>query len=292
MDQVKETEVQVQEGNEFVITRSKGFSYITYLKIVSKVVFGDGAVAIETAKKWFYFIKGKPKSINVDYNAIASVELKTAFAFWDLLFSMIFLIMFVSSHEIWWLVLIAVFIFCSFGKNIVISRNNGPKIIIPADGIGSDNELIKNICGFFEKKVPGITNPGLENKPQGLKVLDVLPFKTLVEGKFSPGTIESNPTLKKMVPYAYANVIGLSLIAVIVIIGILAAGPSTASLEKEVWAAIEEQQDIQITDLKLIKIEKGIYTGVVTAKTFIGGTRDLNVTVVTDGRNIQWELNY
>lgn len=286
MDDVKET--LVQEGNEFVITRSKGFSYITYLKIASKVIFGDDAVNIETTKNWFYFIKGKPRSMNVDYKTITNVEVKTTFAFWDLLFSVFFFISFISSQEIWWLVLIAIFMFCSFGKNVVISRNNGPKVLIPADGIGSDKDLLKNICESFEKR---ITNASEKvEKTKGKKILELLPFKTLLEGKISPETIEGNPTLKKIVPHA--NLIGLGLLAVIAIIVILSAGPSTARLEKDVWAGIEEQQNIEITDLKLIKIEKGIYTGIVTAKTIFGTTTNLNVTVVTDGRNIQWEITY
>ena len=144
-------------SNEFTITRSKGFSYITYLNIVSKISFDDDAAGIETAKNWFYFIKGKPRPMNIDYKTITNVEVKTTFSFWDLLFSILFLIMFISSHEIWLLVFTAVFVFCSYGKNVVISRNNGPKIIIPADGIGSDKVLINNICDKIKAKCPNIT---------------------------------------------------------------------------------------------------------------------------------------
>jgi hypothetical protein len=259
MAEEKTTENENSGGNEFVITRSKGFSYVTYLNISSKVLIGDNEAVIETNKKWLYFIKGKQKTVSLDYKSITNVEVKTMFAFWDLLFSILFLFAFISSLDIGWLVFFAVFMICSFGKNIVISRNNLPKVIIPADGIGSDKELIKNVCDGIRAKMPDIGEPAAVNTDttdsKKTNILDALPFKTMVEQRIPSEKIESNPTLKKVMPYM--NVIGVGVIAVIVVFVLLFSGPSTGSLEKRVWTEVEEQENIEVTDLKLVKIQKG-----------------------------------
>jgi hypothetical protein len=101
--------------------------------------------------------------------------------------------------------------------------------------------------------------------------------------------LEDNQILKKM--DSHKKLIGICFIAVIIITIIVAtASPSTSKLEKAVWTSIEEQQNIQITDLKLVKLSKDNYSGIVTAKTIFGGSKTFNVTVVTDGKNIIWQL--
>lgn len=280
--------------NKLVITRSKGFSYLTYLKISTGILLKDNEATIETNKKWLYFIKGKQKTVSLDYKTITNIEVKTVLAFWDLLFAMLFLVTFVSSKDVWLLIIFAVFLICSFGKNIVISRNNLPKVIIPADGIGSDKEVIKNICDDIRARMPDIGEPTGVNidtaDSKKTNILDALPFKSIVEQRIPSEKIENNPTLKKLMPHM--NIIGVGIIAIIVFLVLLFSGPSTAGLEKRIWAGIEEQQNIEVTDLKLIKIQRGVYTGIVEAKTILGTTASFDITVVTDGRNVQWEINY
>jgi hypothetical protein len=217
MAEEKTNEKQDQVTNEFVITRSKGFSYLTYLNIISKILIGDNEVTIETNKKWFYFVKEKRKTVSIDYKSITNIEVKTIFAFWDLLFSILFLFAFISSFDIWWLALIIIFLICSFEKNIIISLNNFPKIIIPADGIGLDKELIKNICEAFKMKTmafEGSVSEKTESEDANKSnILDVLPFKTMVEEKLSPEKIENNLTLKKVMPHI--NLIG-GVVAIII----------------------------------------------------------------------------
>jgi hypothetical protein len=222
----KSNEEQNQKVNEFVMTRSKGFSYLAYLNIVSKISFGDNEATIETDKKWLYFIKGKQKTVSFDYKSIANVEVKTVFAFWDLLFSILFLIAFFSTHELWLLALIAVFMLCSFGKNIAISQNNLPKIIIPVDGIGSDKQLIKNICEAIKTKAVNLQEPTTVNLgSKKANVLDALPFKTMVEEKIPPETIENNQTLKKIIPHI--NLIAVGLIVILVLLGSLTSSANS-----------------------------------------------------------------
>ncbi|MDR0474133.1 MAG: hypothetical protein LBH43_10740 [Treponema sp.] len=113
---------------------------------------------------------------------------------------------------------------------------------------------------------------------------------TMFTANISTMALEDNQILKKM--DSHKKLIGICFIAVLIITIIVAtASPSTSKLEKAVWTSIEEQQNIQITDLKLVKLSKGNYSGIVTAKTIFGGSKTFNVTVVTDGRNIKWQLD-
>jgi hypothetical protein len=219
-------EKQNQNENEFVIRRNKGFSNITYLSIVSKIVMGDNAATLETSKRWIYFIKGTPRTISIDYNSITSIEVKTIFSFWDLIFAVFFLIVFISTLEIWLLALIVLFLLCSFGRNIEISRNNRRKIIIPADGIGSEKQVIMNICDVIRSKAANIGDPApgsTESKKQN--ILDSLPFKTLIERKIPREKIENNPALKTIVPHS--NLIAVWLIVLMVLIGGIASSTNS-----------------------------------------------------------------
>jgi uncharacterized membrane protein YhaH (DUF805 family)/predicted RNA-binding Zn-ribbon protein involved in translation (DUF1610 family) len=103
--------------------------------------------------------------------------------------------------------------------------------------------------------------------------------------------LDKNPTLKKHIPHL--KLIGACFIAVILILVVVFSigYTSTSKLEKQVWATVEQQQNMQLTDLKLVKIGKGYYTGIITAKTIFGGTVNLDITVVSDGRNLKYEIN-
>jgi hypothetical protein len=110
---------------------------------------------------------------------------------------------------------------------------------------------------------------------------------SIIERIIPPEVIEGNKTLKKIAPHAH--LIGLGFLAVIALIVMLAVqGPSTAKLEKQVLAAMAKEYTV--TDIRLIKISKGNYTGTVTGTTVLGRTVNLKVNVITDGRNIQWEI--
>jgi hypothetical protein len=202
---------------DYFISRRKGFSYLTYQIIISKISIGDNEAKVETNKKWFYFIKGTPKTVSIDYKSITGVDVKTMFAFWDLLFSAIFFFAVVLSSDKWWLFTMVIFMLCSFGKNIEISRNGLPKIIIPVDGMGPAKELIKNICEDFKIKMTTIGGTVSEKtESTGTKkenFLDMLPFRTMVEERLSSEEIEANQTLKKIMPYI--NLIGLVATAIV-----------------------------------------------------------------------------
>jgi hypothetical protein len=99
---------------------------------------------------------------------------------------------------------------------------------------------------------------------------------------------ETPVEIRKIIPHA--SIFALGLIFIIIEIVLLASGPSSASLEKKVLASIRENYEYDATDLKLIKIEKGKYTGMVTVSIY-GIPTTLDVDVVTDGRNFQWRIN-
>jgi hypothetical protein len=297
-DSVKDSvAVETKTENEVAITRHKGFSYVTYLKIFSKIIFGDTGINVETKKDWFYFIKGKPKTISVNYNEITKIEVKTVFAFWDLLFSIILLIALLAEFEIWLLVVFVIFLLCAYGKSINISLANGLKVKIPADGIGSDKALIKTIFETIQSKIPEqntaatATSDPKEKKPEAtgsvFKFLDILPFKGLAEEKIPKKVIEGNSFIKKIIPFTNLIVIGL-----VIIIGIFAlSGESTASLEKRVLQNMRIEHDLDVVDINLVKVRKGYYTGIMKARTMFETTANYTINVVTDGRNFMWEYN-
>jgi hypothetical protein len=154
---MQDTSSQAVTDKEVIITRSKGFWYIMYLKIISRVFFSEESMKIDTTKNWLYFIKGTPSSVSIDYKSIVSLEVKKVFGIWDLIFAGIFLINWLFFDlDIWWLLLTALFVLSAFGKSIIISLNNNLKVIIPADGLGIDTQLIKQICDQVKAHAPQV----------------------------------------------------------------------------------------------------------------------------------------
>jgi hypothetical protein len=269
---------------------------VIYLKIFSKIIFGDTGINVETKKDWLYFIKGKPKTTSIGYNEITNIEVKTVFAFWDLLVAIVLFIALLAEFEIWTLIIFAVFLLCAYGKIINISLANGSRIKIPADGIGPDKELIKTICETIQSKIPeqnidaATAMPEVKDKelkPTNsiLKLLDILPFRNFAEEKLPKKVIEGNSFIKKIIPFTNLIVVGL-----ILVIGIFAlSGESTASLEKRVLENMRNEYDMDVMSINLVKVEKGRYTGFMKARTIFDTTESIGVDVLTDGRSFVWE---
>jgi hypothetical protein len=212
---------------------------------VNTSVFCDNSVNIDTSKKWLYFITGKPKNVLLDYSNISNIEIKTKFAIWDLLFAILFIFVFFLEFDIWWIILAALCAVCSFGKNIIISlQNNTEPIIIPADGIGSDNKLIKNISESIRKRSPNIHPENAETMVKNSKktvILNALPFKSFVESKIPSEKIEGNATLKTVVQHT--NIIAIGLIILILIFIGLGNSPVDRAI-KDLEKTVAEMESI------------------------------------------------
>jgi hypothetical protein len=134
-------EIKAKNPNEFEFSKAKGFSYINYCTKTSKVILEENGLTVNMSSKWFYFIKGKNKTAKVDYQSIDKIESKVHFSFWDLLFGLVFLGILAISQEITWLVPAVIWLFCAFGKNIIIRLKNNSNVVIMSEGIGQQKEI-------------------------------------------------------------------------------------------------------------------------------------------------------
>jgi hypothetical protein len=282
---VTDEKVKSSAGNDFIITKGKFLYYFGNPKITSKIFLGDDKLDIVTEKKVLYFINTASSSNSIDYETISKVEVKPKFTIWYLFLSAFVFISSALTFSPLLLVLIPIFLIFSYSKKIVISHSNIRTLVIPADAFGKDKAVIKDFCIAFRKRaqnLPEIKDVSLND----LKIAKVLPFKAIID-KIVPPNVE-NPVVKKLVPYA--NAVGVGLISIIVFI-IIAANSATARLEDFIKKDIIAEKNVAVKSVNLIKIQKGIYTGNVEVET-IYGTEFLTVTVVTDGRNYQWEIEY
>jgi hypothetical protein len=146
----KNQEVQ----NEIEFSKTKGFSYINYCTIKTAVTFNENDVSLNKSTKWFYVFGGKPNPTTIDYNSIENVEVKTHFSIGDLIFALFFFVMWPVTGEIWLAAFTLVFLFCSYGKNIIITRKDSVKTIIMSEGLGQGDELALFCKKMSEKGIP------------------------------------------------------------------------------------------------------------------------------------------
>jgi hypothetical protein len=210
--------------------------------------------------------KGNP--VTIPLSSIASIQNGRSFSISTLIkfiggglllfFWLLFLIHFVVGFIAF---LISVFIgFClAFPGTLIIIRKDGTKFT----------------TRFYGKA---------KNNPEYERFVN-----KIFTANISAMTLDDNQILKKI--DNHKKLIGICLIALLVItIIVTAASPSTSKLEKDVWTSIEEELNIQISDLQLIKLSKGKYSGTLTIYTIAGGYT-FDITVVTDGKKFTWQLD-
>jgi hypothetical protein len=145
-------EETVETTNEFEFSKTKGFGSMNYGVISSKIVLHETDFTIENKSRWFFFIKGKGLTETIPYESLDSVEVKTNFAKGDLISGIIIFLIALFTSQYWGLLFVAMLVFCSYSKNIVISKkNSSSKITILSEGIG-ENETIAKFCAAIEKK--------------------------------------------------------------------------------------------------------------------------------------------
>lgn len=151
--------------NEMAFSKTKGFGNINYAVAGTKVNFGETGLSIEQTNKVLFF-KGKPKTSVVDYGSIAQVEVKTNFAKGDLIsgiiigvFAIILALTGAFGEEGTGIlagpIIIAVFVFCAYGKNIVLTRKDSTKVVIMSEGFGQGDEIEAFRKNLTEKGVAG-----------------------------------------------------------------------------------------------------------------------------------------
>jgi hypothetical protein len=154
-------DVHQANPNEMVFTKTKGFGSMNYAVVSSKVNIGDTGFSVERTNKVLFF-KGNPQTTAVDYGQIENVEVKTNFAKGDLvsgiilgLLAIIFALTGAFGEEgpgiLAGPLIIAVMVFCAYGKNIVVTRKDFSKVVIMSEGLGQGKE-IETFCKKLAEK--------------------------------------------------------------------------------------------------------------------------------------------
>ena len=127
--------------NEVTFSKTKGFGSINYGSVTTKALFSETSVLVERIGRVLFF-KGKPKTDTVEYNAIESVAIKNHFSIGDLISGAIcFVLGIVFDQFIFGLIVLAVLVFCSWGKNIVLTKKNGGKINLLSEAFAQSEEI-------------------------------------------------------------------------------------------------------------------------------------------------------
>jgi hypothetical protein len=139
---------------EFQFSKVKGFGSINYGSRISKVTLDDTHLSVESVRKIF-FVKGKPKTDTAEYSAIDKVEVRTNFAKGDFISAIICLILTIAFWEengFYGVFVVALLVFCSYGKNIIVTKKDKSKIVIMSEGIGAKKEIV-DFCGILNEKI-------------------------------------------------------------------------------------------------------------------------------------------
>lgn len=131
-----------------------GFSYITYLKKKSDVAILSDKLKITVQNFILGAFPNSPKSMEVAFSNIKSVSLSSKINWFDLVFSMLFIIVTLISMSFWPLLLTALFLWRTFNTCVSITDHQGNIIRILT---GS-----KAVANDFVQKVTQVVNTYLE----------------------------------------------------------------------------------------------------------------------------------
>jgi hypothetical protein len=146
--------VQNPAAKEFKFSKVKGFGSVNYGRRISKVVMDTTILSVESVGKIFFFT-GKSKTYTAEYSSIDKVEVKKNFAKGDLISAIICLILTIAFWEengFYGLFVVALLVFCSYGKNIIITKKDKSKIPIMSEGFGEKKD-IDEFCRVLNERI-------------------------------------------------------------------------------------------------------------------------------------------
>jgi hypothetical protein len=123
-------------------------------------------------------------------------------------------------------------------------------------------------------------SPQSANRLSNNDFISKLPFKKMAE--------RNKNIPPKILPFINHIAVGIIILLVVGVFFGIFSGTSTGQLEKQVLKSIQEQ--FTATDVKLVKINKNLYSGIVYGETAYGLPIQKPIVVVSDGRNFQWEF--
>lgn len=119
--------------NEFDFAKVKGFGNANFVWHDTKVLIEETYLSIEHIRKILFF-KGKPNTAVVNFSDLDRIERKGHFSKGDFISGIIIGIISIATAQIWGLLATAFLVFFSYGKNIIVVRKDGSKVIIPCGG--------------------------------------------------------------------------------------------------------------------------------------------------------------
>jgi hypothetical protein len=137
--------------NEFEFEKVKGFGVYNFVWYNTKVVVGETSFSVEYVRKILFF-KGKPSTVVINFDDLDRVERKNHFSKSDLISGIIIAIISIVTMQFWGLLVTAFLVFFSWGKNIVVFRKGGSKIVIQCGGPLSGGGQAE-----FDRMIPMLT---------------------------------------------------------------------------------------------------------------------------------------
>lgn len=147
---IKKVEVE-KAPNEFGFEKVKGFGPYNFVWHNTKVLVEETSLPIAHTRK-VMFGKGKTDTSVVNFADLDRIEWKGHFSKGDLISGIIIGIISIATGQMYGLLFTAFLIFFSYGKNIIIVRKDGSKVIIQCGGPLSGGGKAE-----FERMIPMLT---------------------------------------------------------------------------------------------------------------------------------------
>jgi hypothetical protein len=135
---------------EFSFVWDGGFSYLTYLKKKSNVTLTNQKLVINTQNFILGAFPNRLKTTELALTNIKALSTGSRINWFDLVFSVLFVIITLISMKFWPLVLTVIFVLHTFNTNIFITDKFSNRIIIPTNS--------KNSATQFVQKIAHVTN--------------------------------------------------------------------------------------------------------------------------------------
>lgn len=140
-----DTTKQAPDTREFSFVWNGGFSYLTYLKKKSTVIISEQHLQINTQNFYLGVIPARPRTTELSFHNVREVALASEINWFDLVFSILFLIATLITMKFWFLVLTAIFLLCTFNTSVRITDSLGNRIRILSGSKDAANQFAQKL---------------------------------------------------------------------------------------------------------------------------------------------------
>lgn len=123
-----------------------GFSYLTYPKVKTDVTLSDQRLVVNTKNYILGAFPGRQKSTEIALANIKSISVSAKINWFDLVFSILFIVVTLFSMSLWPLLLTAFFAWRTFNTCICITDHSGSKVRIPTGSKTAANNFVQKVA--------------------------------------------------------------------------------------------------------------------------------------------------